>query len=330
MSLDRLVLQCLRMIPLCWYLALLPSVCDLSNHLNTIATQVYTWASFNRMALNTKKTKALMITSHQKFARLTDTSLKIIINGASIDQVQQAKLLGISVDSFLSWGNHIDSICSQIRSRLYLLRRIQPFLTQECCLRYYNSCIHSSLLYCCSAWGACSKYLLLRLLRLQKRAARLILNADFSYPSTSLFTKLKWLPISLLINLRKLVNLFNIVNNPNSPVCLRNNFNFLSSLRSSGVTTRASCSDLRVIHPRSNAGKRTFTYSAASLFNSLDLDLKNLLKNPDRSSSLSSNLSNFKSKTLHSLLQLSSSVSHLEELFCHDCRYKIRCSCISK
>ena len=268
--------------------------------------------------------------THQKFSRLDDPSLNVVINGTQIDQVQYAKLLGITIDSFLSWKNHIDNISSQIRSRLYLLRRIKPFLTQACCFRYYNSCIYSSFLYCSSAWGNCSNSLLLRLLKLQKLAARIILDADFSYSSTQLFAKLKWLPISLLINFRKLVTLFNILNNPNSPRCLKENFKFLSSLRSSGAITRACSSDLYVRHPRTNSGKRTFTYTAASLFNCLDLDLKLLLRHPNHSLSLSSNLSNFKSKILNLFLQFSSSVSHLEELFCLVCRYKLRCTCIRK
>ena len=306
-----------------------PSVSDLNDLLNSISTEVYSWATFNRMALNTKKTKSLMITSHQKFSHLPDPNLKILINGTLIDQVSHAKLLGITVDSFLTWEQHIDNMCSQISSRLCLLRRIQPFLTDECILLFYNSCIHSTLLYCSSVWGNCSLSLLLRLLRLQKRAARLILGADFTHTSVNLFTKLKWLPISLLINLRKLVFLFNIVNKANSPLCLKSNFNFLSSLRSSGVSTRASITDLHVIKPRTNFGKRTFTFSAAYLYNCLDSNLKHLLCHPDPSSSFTSNLSSFKSKILQLFLQFSSSVSHLEELFCLQCRYKLRCHCIT-
>ena len=90
--------------------------------------------------------------------------------------------------------------------------------------RFFNSCIHNLFIYCSSAWGNCSNYLLSRLL--QKRAARLLLDADFSQPSASLFSKLKWLPIFNLIILRKLVLLFTIFNNPDSPLCLKRKFNW--------------------------------------------------------------------------------------------------------
>ena len=78
--------------------------------------------------------------------------------------------------------------------------------------------------------GNCSSYLLSRLLRLQKRAARLILDNDFTQTSVSLFSKLKWIPIFDLIKLRKLVLLFTILNNPDAPFCVQLNVNPISCL----------------------------------------------------------------------------------------------------
>ena len=47
-------------------------------------------------------------------------------------------------------------------------------------------------------------HLLLRLLRLQKRAGRILLDADLSQASISLFLKLNWFPVFDLIKYRKL------------------------------------------------------------------------------------------------------------------------------
>ena len=97
---------------------------------------------------------------------------------------------------------------------------MKPFLNHHCTIRFYNSCIHNLFIYCLSAWGSFSGYLLSPPLRLRKRAARLILNDYFSQPSVSLFPKLD------LIKLRKLVLLFTILNNPDAPLCLKRIFNF--------------------------------------------------------------------------------------------------------
>ena len=180
----------------------------------------------------------------------SDHSLNVMINEKSIKQVQHAKLLGITLDCHLTWEKHIDDICSIVNSRLSLLRRIKPFLNHHCTLRFYNSCIHNLFIYSSSAWGSCSSHLLSRLLRLQKRAAKLLLNDDFSQPSVSLFSKLKWLPIFDLIKIRKLVLLFTILSNPDAPLCLKRKFNSLSSVRSTGLRTRAYAFNLQVPFPR--------------------------------------------------------------------------------
>ena len=135
------------------------------------------------MALNTSKPKSILITTQQKFHRLNDHSLDVMINGKLIEQVQHAKLLGVTLDCHLTWEKHIENICSIVNSRLSLLRRIKPFLNHHCALRFFNSCIHNLFIYCSSAWGNCSNYLLSRLLLLQKRAARLVLDALEKVPT---------------------------------------------------------------------------------------------------------------------------------------------------
>ena len=73
-----------------------------------------------------------------------------------------------------------------------------------------------------------------------------------------MYSRLQWLPVFDLIKLRKLVLLFTILNNPDAPLCLKRKFNFLSSVRSTGLQTRACAFNLQVPYPRSNSGKRTF------------------------------------------------------------------------
>ena len=126
-------------------------------------------------------------------------------NGKLIEQVEHAKLLGVTLYWHLTWEKYIENTRSIVNSRLSLLRRIKPFLSHHCALRFFNSCIHNLFIYCSSAWGNCSNYLLSRLLLLQKPAARLLLDADYSQLSVTFFSKLKWLPIFDLIKRRKLL-----------------------------------------------------------------------------------------------------------------------------
>ena len=108
--------------------------------------------------------------------------------------------------------------------------------------------------------------------------------------SFMLFSKLKWLPIFDLIKLRKL---FSILNNPDAPLCLKRKFNSLSSLRSTGLRTRSCAFNLQVPFLRSYSEKRTFPFSAATLFNCLDTDLKQIVSVSLSSTIFSSRLDNF-------------------------------------
>ena len=116
-----------------------------------------------------------------------------------------------------------------------------------------------------------------------------------------LFSKLKWLPIFDLIKLRKL---FSILNNPDAPLCLKRKFNSLSSVHSTGLHTRSCAFNLQVPFPRSNSEKRTFAFSAATLFNCLDTDLKQIVSVSLSFTIFSSRLNNFSINFLSYLLSL--------------------------
>ena len=67
-----------------------------------------------------------------------------------------------------------------------------------------NALIRPLFEYCFTVWGNTKNENLLRLLRVQKRCARIILDASYSDNSVELFSELGWLPIDDVIRMRKL------------------------------------------------------------------------------------------------------------------------------
>ena len=98
------------------------------------------------------------------------------------------------------------------------------------------------------------------------------------------------------------------------------------------LSSKENAFNLQVPYTRSNSGKRTFAYSAATLFNCLDTDLKQIVCVSSSSIIFSSRLNNFKHKLFILFLKFASrlSVSHLEELMCHGCRFSLYCNCIRR
>ena len=108
------------------------------------------------------------------------------------------KLLGFEIDEEISFSEHIMTVCKKVAQRIGLLKKIMNYLPLKQRLLYYNALIRPVINYANVLWTNCDKESLGRVLKLQKRAARVILKA-FSplplAPSVPLFNRLpKWLP----------------------------------------------------------------------------------------------------------------------------------------
>ena len=77
---------------------------------------------------------------------------------------------------------------------------------------YYNSYILPIFAYRCMIWGQFSAYNIKRLLKLQKRAARIILQADFMTPSKEMFQELGWLTFTQRVQYHIYVMVFKSLN----------------------------------------------------------------------------------------------------------------------
>ena len=96
----------------------------LSKHANsqmpTFLTKLLTWANENDMEINTTKTKEMIL------GPLAHTNLPLLSTPTgTIDRVTSFKLLGLHIDSSLSWANHISIITRKASSRLYFLKQLR-------------------------------------------------------------------------------------------------------------------------------------------------------------------------------------------------------------
>ena len=92
----------------------------------------------------------------------------------------------------LSAGMLILSSLLKCNSYLFLLSRIKVFLYRRNRMLFYNSYILPHLDFCCIICGNCSSILEDKLVKFQKRAARVILDCDLYTPSSELFKELNW------------------------------------------------------------------------------------------------------------------------------------------
>lgn len=185
--------------------------------LSTDTENVSRWCILNDMALSLPKSSCMIVSTRQKLSREGhDVSLDIKINDIVIPYVSSAKLLGVHFDQTLSWDQHVVNIQKKINSNLYLLKQIKEFLPLDARKLFYNCYILPHLDYCSVIWGNCSQTNMYKLVKLQKRAARLILDKDFSTRSSDLFLELGWMPLEDRITFQRGIQVYKCLNDRNT------------------------------------------------------------------------------------------------------------------
>ena len=146
--------------------------------------------------------------------RLNDSRpLNIIADDVNLQSVSKQKLLGVYIDEHLSWSAHVDHLCSLISSKISLLRQLATYVPTHIKKFYYQGYILPYIDYGSVTWGSASVTNIERISKLQKRAARIILRADYDTPSADMFSQLGWLSIPDRLKYNKAVLTYRAINN---------------------------------------------------------------------------------------------------------------------
>ena len=87
------------------------------------------------------------------------------------------------IDENLTWHAHVDHLCSLSSSKILLLQQLSEYVSTDTQKMFYQGHILPFLDYGSIIWGSTTGAHIERLLKLQKRAARIILKADVNTPS---------------------------------------------------------------------------------------------------------------------------------------------------
>ena len=198
--------------------------------------------------------------------------LDLSADGNKIEKVPKQKLLGIVIDDHLSWAPHIDYLCSTISSKILLLRHISICVPQNIQKIFYQSYIQPLLDYGCNTWGVSTAANIERLSKLQKRAARIILRADFMTPSTIMFERLEWLSVPKRLMYNKAVLTYKALNNL-APAYISGLLKPVSETHTRSLRSSEN-GLLSVPISRTALYDRSFSYSASKLWNALPQSIR--------------------------------------------------------
>ena len=133
------------------------------------------WSRRNDMRINARKTKEMIICFCRNDNHVASIP-RIVLDDNDIERVTQAKVLGVTLSSDLSWNAHVDTIVSKARKRVFTIYQLKRAGIRQCdLLRVYVSVIRPVLEYACPVWHtSLPMYLSDHIETIQKRCLRTI------------------------------------------------------------------------------------------------------------------------------------------------------------
>ena len=156
---------------------------------NEIKQRYEFWLNCNRLILNKDKGKAIIMTLRQQ----------AVIPGSRCMTV-----LGVTIDSRLTWDAHGEALAARLTRAAFLLRRlsfvVDPFVLRSA----YFATFHSIMSYCVLLWGHSS--ISGRIFGIQRKAVRVVFGLGYRQECQQAFVELRILTLPCLYVYRCLQN----------------------------------------------------------------------------------------------------------------------------
>jgi hypothetical protein len=173
---------------------------------NTEFRMVAQWMRANRLMLHPDKTKFMIFCPRQK--PLDINLCRVYLNNNDIGTVPEdpelvseiiflntadepvIRFLGLFLDPHLSFKYHIAKVVSKIAKGMYIIRTVKNILPESALKTLYFSLINSHLIYALPAYGCAENSVLKPLVKIQKKAIRIISKSKWNSHCEPIFKRL--------------------------------------------------------------------------------------------------------------------------------------------
>ena len=225
---------------------------------------VQTSLQANKLTLNVKKTKFLIIASNHRLNQL-EHDFDIKVKHQSLLRLNSYRYLGIDVDKTLSWQTQVGRKF-KISAGLEPLKWVRNLVPRQTLLRIYEALILPYLDYCGEVWECLGKCLSDGLQKLQNRAGRIITYSCYEHRSSDILNDLGWETLDQRRTKQLAVCVYKTINNL-FPTGLKSWFEPTSQIHLCNL--RDSSNNIFIQRPQTDAPKKSFSYRVAVLWNSL-------------------------------------------------------------
>ena len=210
-----------------------------------------------------------------RHSKTMSKELNVILNGTTLKQVNCVRYLGVNVDCCLTWDYHVKQLCKILAYKVLSLRRLSSTLNTPVLNVLYKTTIQPCIDYACSVWGNCSAKNRKLILRIQKRAARIVSKqfGSFEVNSAELFNELKWQSFETRRDYFLNMLMYQCIHGT-APARLCNEIEMYFDRH--GFNTR-NANSLNAVLPKPNVEmfKQSFKFSGVKARNSLPTEIQN-------------------------------------------------------
>ena len=150
------------------------SLDNIVHKLENDSTIALKWFADNFMKLNADECHLLVL------GQRCDDPVTVRIGSANVVNSYEEKLLGVQIDSKLSFDNHVSKLCQKASNKLYALARISPYMDQRKLRTLMRAFITSQFQYCPLIWMFHGRQLNKKINKIQERALRITYKDDES------------------------------------------------------------------------------------------------------------------------------------------------------
>ena len=242
------------------------SLACLKARLELTMCELQSWFSANSLKMNEKKTAFMLVGSKQKLKNVTDFHLHV--SGATVKASGSIKMLGVIVDSGLSWSAHVSSVVKRCNAILISLYRCRHYFTSDILKIIIQAYVFPHITYCLCVWGGTTKIQLHKIQKTINFAARIITGNKKHNSISPALNSLGWPRIEVMVAHRDVIKVFRTLMDAESPHDIRALLVPRSavSARETRTTQRG---NLQLSRHRLTSTQRTFSYRAAAAWNRL-------------------------------------------------------------
>ena len=117
---------------------------ELYKYINYDLKCLHSWLCLNKLTVNSSKTKFMIFTGTKR-AKQPSPSLKVELNGESLERVDDYKFLGLTINQHLNWKSHMLGLLSKTQRNLGVVRKIARYLNRSSLFQLYHSLIMSHI-----------------------------------------------------------------------------------------------------------------------------------------------------------------------------------------